>query len=521
LSDSVHLLMVEDFADDAELLLHALASGGLHVRHEIVSDADAMRAALERQKWDVITSDHSMPAFSAPQALALAQALQPRTPFIIVSGQIDLNLAVSLMKDGARDYVRKGELARLAPTIRRSIEDAKRQLRNADVEEALRDSEIRYRRLFEAAKDGILILDAGTGAIQDVNPYLLYMLGYSKAEFLGRKIWEIGVWVDIEASKSAFSELQAKGYVRYEDLPLQCKDGRIMPVEFVSNVYQVGDRRVAQCNIRDISQRMHTETEFKRLNADLEQRVIERTTQLDVMARELQTFNYSVSHDLRAPLRRILGFADALHDSVVSGNPQDFLLFIERIRESAKRMSALIEALLQLAGLATREVRTTTVDLSALTRRLAAELQEADPGRSVDFVVADGATVVGDELLLTIILENLLRNAWKFSSHRAHARIEFGIDAQADAFFVRDNGAGFDMDFADKLFRPFQRLHRDSEFAGLGIGLATVQRAAQRLGGHAWAEGQVDKGATFHFTLAPPRRLSLNSAAPRGASMLA
>ena len=246
LSDSVHLLMVEDFADDAELLLHALASGGLHVRHEIVSDADAMRAALERQQWDVITSDHSMPAFSAPQALALAQALQPRTPFIIVSGQIDLNLAVSLMKDGARDYVRKGELARLAPTIRRSIEDAKRQLRNADVEEALRDSEIRYRRLFEAAKDGILILDAGTGAIQDVNPYLLYMLGYSKAEFLGRKIWEIGVWVDIEASKSAFSELQAKGYVRYEDLPLQCKDGRIMPVEFVSNVYQVGDRRVAQ-----------------------------------------------------------------------------------------------------------------------------------------------------------------------------------------------------------------------------------------------------------------------------------
>ncbi len=255
----LRVLIVEDSEDDAALLLRALRREGYEVVYKIVDTPAAMRAALESKQWDVITSDHAMPHFSAPEALELAKKLYPEIPFIIVSGEIDLNVAVSLMKHGAQDYIQKTELSRLVPAIRRELDEAKMRREHEQIKDALEISENRYRRLFETAQDGILILDADTGQIQDVNPFLIEMLGYLKEEFLGKNLWEIGVFKDIEESKDIFLKLQKEGYVRYENLPLETKEGKPIAVEFVSNVYLDNHHKVIQCNIRDITDRKKVE----------------------------------------------------------------------------------------------------------------------------------------------------------------------------------------------------------------------------------------------------------------------
>jgi signal transduction histidine kinase len=229
---------------------------------------------------------------------------------------------------------------------------------------------------------------------------------------------------------------------------------------------------------------------------------------LEQKNRELETFSYTVSHDLRAPLRRIESFGKALGETQAERLDEEGRRYLSRIRTSSQEMAQLIDDVLYLSRVTRAELHRQEVDLSAVAHAIVERLREAEPDRAVEVRVRPGLTTVGDGRLLRIALENLLENAWKFTARQPDARIEFGLThvSGEPAYFVRDNGAGFDMSYADRLFAPFQRLHLSSEFPGTGVGLATVQRIVYRHGGRIWAEGAVGQGATFHFTVGRPGR---------------
>jgi signal transduction histidine kinase len=253
----------------------------------------------------------------------------------------------------------------------------------------------------------------------------------------------------------------------------------------------------------EIAVRKSAEEEVRELNEELERRVWERTRRLEAANKELESFSYSVSHDLKAPLRSIEGFSAILMEDYygsLDGQARDYL---KRIRKAGVRMGELIDHLLRLSRVNRSELRYDRVDMSALAAGIADELQKTSPDRRVEFLIEPGLTATADLQLMKAALENLIGNAWKFTRKKDLARIEFGITDRdgVPTFFIRDNGAGFDMAYADGLFAPFRRLHLEADFSGNGVGLATVQRIIFRHGGRIWAEGTPDKGAVFYFTL--------------------
>lgn len=263
-----------------------------------------------------------------------------------------------------------------------------------------------------------------------------------------------------------------------------------------------GNARGSLAVVVDITERKAAINEILRLNADLEQRVRERTRQLELTNLELESFSYSVSHDLRAPLRSIRGFSDALlerNSENLDARGRDFL---KRVCDSCLQMDRLIEDLLKLSRVNRSELQPGDTDLSTMAGDILGELQKSEPDRKVEIVLPESAPLRADERLLRLAMENLLRNAWKFTRDQPKPRIELGrLKGPEAIFFVKDNGAGFDMAHAQKLFGVFQRLHSTREFPGTGIGLATAQRVIRRHGGRIWAEGAVGRGATFYFTL--------------------
>jgi signal transduction histidine kinase len=253
-----------------------------------------------------------------------------------------------------------------------------------------------------------------------------------------------------------------------------------------------------------VTERKAAEDETRRLNLELEHRVQDRTAQLEGINKELEAFCYSVSHDLRAPLRTIRGFSEVLMEQYkpqLDARGQDYL---RRTCDAGLQMDKLIEDLLKLSRLSRSDIQRGEIDLSAIAQQIATELTRGEPSRTVEFAISPGIAGNGDERLLRVVIDNLLRNAWKFTKKQPNSRIEFGrLNGDSMAYFVRDNGVGFDMQYAGKLFGVFQRLHSAAEFAGSGVGLAIVQRVINRHGGKVWAEAKVNSGATFYFTLPP------------------
>ncbi len=343
------------------------------------------------------------------------------------------------------------------------------------------------------------------GKITYVNDKFCAISKYSRDELLGQdhRIINSG-----HHPREFFRDLWttiAQGRVWHGEIKNRAKDGSCywLAATIVPFLNEQGKPRQYVAIRTDITARKRVEEEVRALNAELEQRVAARTAELAAVNKELEAFCYSVSHDLRAPLRGLDGFSQALLEDYADKLGGEGKNLLKRIRAGSQRMGHLIDDLLNLSRVSRSELRREPVDLSGLAVEVAEELRERDPQRHVALRITEDLMADGDPQLLRVVLENLLGNAWKYTSKRPQATIEFGCNqANGDSsFFVRDNGAGFDMQYADKLFAPFQRLHGMTEFPGTGVGLATVQRIIQRHGGRVWAQAEVNKGATFHFTL--------------------
>jgi len=379
--------------------------------------------------------------------------------------------------------------------------------RRVEVERALRENQVRYQEVIESIKEVIFRTDAN-GRFTFLNrawersfghpvreSLATPIIDYIHADDQGALVTELARVISgiTPAYAGQFRLRTRNGEIRWIEAtahPVSRGGGAAEPEGLVGTLFDVTVRKIAEMTLRN-------------LNQELEARVKLRTAELEASNRELEAFSYSVSHDLRTPLRAIEGFATILEDELADRLDDEARGHILRIRKASQRMAQTIDDLLKLAQLARQPLHVETFDLSELAVQILDELQAADPDRKVAFDIAPGLVVTADRNLMQVALENLLGNAWKFSSGRDQTRISLSAETDRDGqiFCVADNGAGFDMAFANKLFRPFHRLHGSTEFPGTGIGLANVHRIIMRHGGRIWATAKPNEGARFYFTL--------------------
>ena len=353
------------------------------------------------------------------------------------------------------------------------------------------ESDLHYRRLFEAARSGIIILDAETGMIINVNPYLIEMLGYTRKQFIKKAIWEIGLFRNIAANRENFLELQKNEHIRYEDLPLETADGRQIDVEFISNVYLVNNHKFIQCNIRDISERRRSEE-----TAEKAEREMSRSN------RDLEQFAFVTSHDLQEPLRAVTGFMGLLKKEYGAALDENARDYINKATEGTDRMRNLIQNLLAFSMVDRRMKPLIQVDmgdaLKAAVENLSLAISESGA------VVTGGRlpVITGDFSQMVQLLQNLIANAIKFKGPDPPV---ISINALEDdgkwSFSVSDNGIGIDPVNSERIFVVFQRLHSRTDYDGTGIGLAVCKKIVERHGGSIRVESIAGRGSVFYFTI--------------------
>jgi len=361
----------------------------------------------------------------------------------------------------------------------------------------------RYFDLYDLAPVGYCTLSE-SGLILEANLTAATLLGVARGTLIKQPIARFILKEDQDIYYLHRKQLFETGEPQAYELRMVKKDGTAFWAHLEATAAQDADGAlIFRTVLSDIAERKRAEEKIKELMGELEMRVVERTALLEAANKELEAFCYSVSHDLRAPLRGIDGFSQALLDDYGEKLDDTAKSYLDRVRKAAQHMDRLIDDMLTLSRVTRSEFHYESVDLSNMVRAISEKLQQNNPDRTVDVIIRDGVFVNGDANLLQIALENLVDNAWKFTMREARPQFEFGktVKDGKTACFIRDNGVGFDMAYVDKLFDAFNRLHTTFEFPGTGIGLATVQRIINRHGGQVWAEAEVEKGAMFYFTL--------------------
>jgi PAS domain S-box-containing protein len=404
-----------------------------------------------------------------------------------------VGVVIALLSESLRAGHRRTEAARAA--LAEANQGLQTEITEREkAEQWLLESEQRFRAYFEQGLVGMVMLSANRDWIE-ANPRFCQLIGYTEKELMAKTWIQLTHPDDLPAEEASFRQMlggEVRGFVM--DKRFIRHDGKIVYASLSMQCMrkETGDVDCILALVQDMTDRKQNEQAIVRLNERL------RNANQD-----LQGFTSSVCHDLRAPLRAIGGFSQILAKECAAKLDETAKDHLGQIQAGVQHMTALIDDLMKLSRVGRAAVRPESVNLSSLVGTVAEGLRKSEPQRSVEFAVQEGVTAVGDPNLLRVALENLLGNAWKFTSKHDRAHIEFGVEDQngQPVYFVRDDGAGFDMKAAEKLFGVFQRMHRATEFAGTGVGLATVARIIRAHGGRVWAEAEVERGATFFFTL--------------------
>jgi PAS domain S-box-containing protein len=402
---------------------------------------------------------------------------------------VDVSISISPVEDASGRIVGASSTAR-------DITARKRD------EAALARANAYNRSLIEASLDPLVTI-APDGKITDVNSATEKVTGHTRQELIGTDFSDY--FTEPDKARAGYQRVFREGFVHDYGLEIRHHDGHTAPVLYNASVYRDKGGQVIGvfAAARDITERRKAEEEIRKLNESLELRVAQRTAELAATNKELEAFTYSVSHDLRAPLRHIDGFSKMLLEEGAQNLTEDSKRYLSRIREGTERMGQLVDDLLNLARVGRREVNLKLTGLSSLVQEAVEEIKRDCAGRQIEWTINPLPFVECDPGLMKQVFVNLLSNAAKYTRPRPEARIEVGVleENGEPVIYVRDNGVGFSMKYADKLFGVFQRLHRAEDFEGTGIGLATVQRILRKHGGRAWAKAELEKGATFYFTL--------------------
>jgi PAS domain S-box-containing protein len=446
---------------------------------------------------DLVITDIKMPVLSGIEMSRRILELDHNVPIVVTSAHSDMEFLIESIEIGITRYVMKpieGEklFSALEWCLGRLALEKELQAQQAYVR--------KLSRAVEQSPSSIVITDP-EGVVEYVNPKFTELTGYGAEEVQGRNLREMD-----ELSEELWGRF-AQGEEWQGELEGTRKNGeRYFEATSISPVFdEQGKIRNVIAVKEDITERKRNAREIEQLN----QILTARANDLERANRDLEAFGYTVSHDLRTPLTNINGYCQLITELFGGALSEDCKQYIEIIINETMHMNELIKTLLDFSKVNGAEIKPTRTELSEMANVIAAALSMREPGRKLEFEIKPEVTADCDPELLRVVLNNLLSNACKYTGFKDQPRIEFGVtDSEEDTYYVRDNGAGFDMANASKLFNPFQRLHSDREFSGFGIGLATVQRIVQRHGGKVWAEGEVDKGATFYFTLPRPQESS-------------
>jgi PAS domain S-box-containing protein len=500
----VRVLLVEDHEEDAALVERELKRGGFAPDILRVETAEEMRAALRDRSWDVVVADYNLPRFSALGALELLRETGIDLPFIIVSGGIGEEIAAAAMKAGAHDYLMKDTLRRLVPAIDRELRDAADRALARRAEEALRESEARYRVLFQHAADAIVLYDYESGLFMEANPEAERLYGLSVAELT--KLDPTGVSPEIQPDGSSSAELSehyiaraVKGeHVRFEWMHLR-PDGSEIPCEVGLTAFRVGPRLVVQGIVRDITQRKAAEAVVAAHREELRLRV-EELQRANV---EIESFLYTVSHDLKAPLVTLHGMIGLLLGSAGERLGPVERHYIQRMRANVDHMQRLVEDLLDMARLGRTQEELETFDVS---EALLAAAEQLGGGLSNSRLELSCPARLGvtryDKRRLLQIFANLLSNAIHYASLERRPQVEIRSETNGDVLtiHVRDNGIGIEERFFDRIFQIFEKVSPGTG-EGTGVGLSIVKKIVELHGGQIWVRSKIGEGSTFSFTV--------------------